>query len=51
MEDGRKFWDGMEDGMEDFYDGMEMEWKKMSGWKMEKTSSIPFHPMPCFQVT
>ena len=45
MEDGIKFGVGMEDEMEDFYDGMEMEWKKFSGWKMEKR--LPFHPMPC----
>ena len=41
IKDGRKFGDGIED----FYDGMEMEWKKFSRWKLEKTSSILSHAL------
>ena len=50
----------MEYGMEDFWYEMEMEWKifgmewkwngrKLPVWNMEKSSSIPFHTMPCSQ--
>ena len=39
MTDGKEFWDGMEN----FCYGMEIEWKKMPGWKMEKR--LPIHPM------
>ena len=37
----------MEYGMEDFWYEMEMEWKKLPVWNTEKSSSIPFHTMPC----
>ena len=43
MEYGRKFWCGMEYGMEDFWYGMEMEWKKIASMEYGK---IVFHLIP-----
>ena len=33
--------------------GMEWKWngRKFPVWKMEKSSSIPFHTMPCFLIS
>ena len=43
MEYGRKFLYGMEYGMEDFWYGMEMEWKKIASMEYGK---IVFHSFP-----
>ena len=44
MEYERKFLYGMEYGMEDFWYGMEMEWKKIANMEYGK---IVFHSIPC----
>ena len=47
MEYGRKFLYKMEYGMEDFWYGMEMEWKKIASMEYGKIvfHSIPFHAL------
>ena len=48
MEYGRKFLYGMVCGMEDFWYGMEMEWKKIASMEYGKIvfHSIPYHALP-----
>ena len=47
MEYGRKFYYGMEYGMEDFWYGMEMEWKKIASIEYGKIifHSLPYHAL------
>ena len=44
---GRKFQYGMEYGLEDFWYGMEMEWKKIASMEYGKIvfHSIPYHAL------
>ena len=47
MEYGRKSYYGMNYGMEDFWYGMEMEWKKIARMEYGKIvfHSIPYHAL------